>query len=89
MINRFSDAVDYHNYHLANKSYKYDDRLAKSVVRWVNRLQIHMKTNMCVTVHLKSIIRLLSTFELACGRDGIHEGAAIWLLPSFIKGRLL
>lgn len=43
--NRFLAALDYQNFGLAEKSSKYDDRVAKIVAKVGKRLQVHMKTN--------------------------------------------
>lgn len=48
-----------------------------------------MKTNNFSSSDQISIILFLSAFKLAFDTNGIHEGAAIWQLPFFMKSRML
>lgn len=32
-----------------------------------------------------SVVRFLSSFKLVCNRNGVHVGAALWLLHCFLK----
>lgn len=42
---RFREALDYHNYRLADQSSKYNEDVAKSVAKWAKRLQVQMRSN--------------------------------------------
>lgn len=83
--NRFRDALDFRTYRLVDTSPKYDDRVAKRVAKWAKRLQVQMKTNIFDSFDPISIISFLSAFKLACDTNGVHEGAAMWLLHFFMK----
>lgn len=82
---RFCDALDYHSCLLADKSPNYDYRVAKSRAKGAERLKVQIKASIFVSFDPISIMGVLSTFQLACDTNRIHERAAMQLLPFFMK----
>lgn len=55
----------------------------------VKNIKFQMKVHFFGLQDLISIIRFLATFQLPCSSSIIHEGAAMWLLPSIFKNALV
>lgn len=85
MKKHYALAVDYRKYRLANRSPRYDDTVSSYVAKLVKKIKSQMKAHFFDPKDPIFIIGFLATFELTCDTNKIHEGAAMWVLPHFVK----
>lgn len=57
----------------------------KHIVKWVSRLQAQVKSQISDPMDPVSITWLLNAFNVVCIINSTHEGAAMWLFPSFMS----
>lgn len=85
--NRFHDALDYHNYCVANQSSKNAYQFAKSVVISAERVQLQMKKNISHSFDSLSLIGFSSISKLVFNTKRIHEGRDMLLLHYLMRSR--
>lgn len=82
----FTAAVDYRSYHRLKKSSRYGNDLAHELHRMAKKVAVQMKDRTFSAKDPLSVVAFLQRFKSACDADGIHEGAARWLIKQFLTG---
>lgn len=84
----YKQAVDYRTHCLANQSAGLSKTMSSYMYAMAKNFKSQMKVHIFDPSDPISIIGILATFELACNTKNIQEGAARWLLPSFVNNAL-
>lgn len=81
----FGEAVDYRTYRLRLRSPLYDGCVARRMGKWQKDLDVAMKSRYFTPAEAITILPFLQTFKRECDVLRIHEGAAMWLLPTYLR----
>jgi hypothetical protein len=80
---RFSASLDYRYYRLIKRSEHYTAQTAAKVSRWTRQIEASFKLRFDGAETL-AILKLLGEFVDAANTNEIREGAALFILPSFL-----
>ncbi|CAN8068452.1 unnamed protein product [Agarophyton chilense] len=84
----FLKILDYRNYRLADRSAKYSGSVARRVAKWAKRMQLTITDNFSGSDPI-AVLKFLSLFRTACDKNGVHEGATLYLFQFFRTGQVL
>lgn len=80
---RFQEALNYSINRLADEWSHHDDKIAPSVAKCAQHLQVQTKLQIFDSFDPVSILSFLSELILACNTNAVHKGAA--LLPLYFS----
>ena len=80
---RFAPSLDYRYYRLIKRSEHYTAQTAAKVARWTRQIEASFKLRFSGADPL-AILQFLGAFVDAANANGIREGAALFILPSFL-----
>jgi hypothetical protein len=80
---RFSASLDYRYYRLIKISEHYTAQTAAKVARWTRQIEASFKLRFDGSDPL-AVLQFLGAFVDAANTNGIREGAALFILPSFL-----
>ena len=80
---RFRRILDYRYYRLHKRSPRYDAEVAGRVAKWTRQLEASLKLRFDGSDPL-AVLQFLHAFVEAANTNGIKEGAAVYLLRSFL-----
>lgn len=83
--NRFWKALVHRKYQLADNSSHQDDKVAQSLAKWTNLLEVQIRSKIFDSFDLICIPRFLSAFELALDTNGYMKGPPLWMLHFFME----
>ena len=83
----FTKAVDYRTYRLESRSARYDASTAWRINRYRKKLDLQMKTHTFGGQDPIAVLGLLARFKMACGHNGVSEGAALWCFQFYLTGQ--
>lgn len=78
------EAPDYMNYHLVNRSQKYNDHRSRKTEKWDKRTKVNMKLALVRPSDPISVLLFLHNRKMSCDLNKIHKKAATWLLWHFL-----
>lgn len=81
----YNTAMDNRTYRLEDKWQKYNDDVARKILKWSKPFTVHMKSQTFDVTKLITILTFHNNFKLAGNSNEVHEGAAMWLSHLFIK----
>lgn len=76
----FEAEIDYQNYRLLKKTFRYDDNVAHELYKMAKKIAVYLKDRTFSGKELISVIAFLLEFKLACDACKMHESKAMWLL---------
>jgi hypothetical protein len=80
---RFRRILDYRYYRLHKRSSRYDAEVAGRVAKWTRQLEASLKLRFDGSDPL-AVLQFLHSFVEADNTNGINEGAAVYVLRSFL-----
>ena len=80
---RFAAVLDYRYYRLIKRSDHYTAQTASRMARWTRQIEASFKLRFSGADPL-AILQFLGAFVDATNANGIREGAALFILPSFL-----
>ena len=80
---RFRRILDYRYYRLHKRSPRYDADVASRVAKWTRQLEASLKIRFDGSDPL-AVLQFLHSFVEAANTNGIKEGAAVYVLRSFL-----
>jgi hypothetical protein len=80
---RFRRILDYRYYRLHKRSSRYDAEVAGRVAKWTRQLEASLKLRFDGSDPL-AVLQFLHSFVEAANTNGIKEGAAVYVLRSFL-----
>ena len=83
----FNKAVDYRTYRLENRSARYDANTARRINRFRKKLDVEMKTHTFGGQDPIAVLGFLAQYKMACDRNGVSEGAAVWCFQFYLTGQ--
>jgi hypothetical protein len=81
---RFPPSLDYRYYRLIKRSEHYTAQTAAKVARWTRQIEASFRLRFSGADPL-AILQYLGAFVDATNANGIREGAALFILPSFLN----
>jgi hypothetical protein len=81
---RFRRILDYRYYRLHKRSSRYDAEVAGRVAKWTRQLEASLKLRFDGSDPL-AVLQFLHSFVEAANTNGIKEGAAVYVLRSFLE----
>ena len=85
-LREFRKALDFRNYKLVKRSQTYSRKDAERIPRWKRRMATEMEDHKFDGNDKIRVLSFLVAFRSACDTMGIHEGAAVYLITSFMSG---
>ena len=82
----FKKAVYFKTYRLHNRSLQYDSSVTKKLSKIRKRMEPEMRPHLFDGSDPITIIPFLEAFRDSCNVNGVHEGAALWLVGYFLRG---
>lgn len=83
------EEFDYRTCIITDKSSCYNYEVARSVVKFAERLQVQMKLQIFDSLGQVPVISLLLAFKLARDTNGMPKDAKLWLLHFPIRQQVL
>ena len=83
----FTKAVDYRTYWLGRRSARYDAINDRRFKRYQKKQDVQMKTHTFGGQDPIAFLSFLARFKMACGHNGINEGAVEWCFQFYLTGQ--
>lgn len=81
----FTAAKNFETYRLTPQAQKYNGHIYGNISKWAKRMEVGVKSSIFKPADPIYIAAFRHIFKTACDSNGIHEEAAIWLFPHFMK----
>ena len=85
----YREACDFNTYRLNNRNVRYNSQDKSNVRRMRRDLDTQMRPHQFDGQHPITVLNFLKEFQEACNMNGVHEGAARWIIRNYLKKNAL
>jgi len=86
---RFAKVLHFETYRLMKRAQTYNSRVARKIADYVRQISVSMREMKFDGLDPLSVFQFLSSLRNALDQNGLHEGAALYILPSFLQNPAL